>query len=266
MIEDCSERARRFDSDNIYHLMKFGAVRLMKGDFEGATRFYDQVILKDPAWSAFAQYNRAYCTIQTKREGYIIRAIDDLKATLHKLETYKQTFVFSKVHAYVTPHAIKNDDDDSDDDDDEGDGDDDLNVSYETNIAVVKNNMMIECQLLHHVDGQIIETIEKLETIDTNNIDVSTECRNILDLIPNVDCMTERILEEYRQLGLLFTFNIDEKPKFCYETKIVSSLVVLEALSDVLLMLTISREYHCMLVHNSKPDYIILSFCATLGQ
>ena len=63
------------------------------------------------------------------------------------------------------------------------------------------------------------------------------ECRDILDSIPNADIMTERLLEEYRQLGLLFTFNIDEKPEFCYETKIVSSLVMLEAVSDILLRL-----------------------------
>ena len=32
-IEVCSDRAKRFESDNIYHIMKFGAVRLMKEDF-----------------------------------------------------------------------------------------------------------------------------------------------------------------------------------------------------------------------------------------
>ena len=66
-IEDCSKRAKQFESDNIYHIMEFGAIRLMKGDFEGATKFYDQVIRMDPEWSAFAHYNRAYCTIQRKR-------------------------------------------------------------------------------------------------------------------------------------------------------------------------------------------------------
>ena len=38
-------------------------------------------------------------------------------------------------------------------------------------------------------------------------------------------------------MGLLFTFNIDKKPTFCYETKIMSSFVMLEAVSDILLML-----------------------------
>ena len=78
IIEECSKQASRFDFDNIYHLMQFGAVRLMKGDFEGATSFYDGVIRKDPAWSAFAHYNRAYCTIHLKGDGYIRRVIDDL--------------------------------------------------------------------------------------------------------------------------------------------------------------------------------------------
>ena len=224
IIEDCSKQAKRDDSDNIYHLMKFGAVRLMKGDFEGATLFFDRVILKDPAWSAFAHYSRAYCTIQLKGDGYIRRVIDDLKATLRKLETYKQTFVFLKVNARAIPNSINNDDDD-------------LSVSYKTNTEVAKYNIMIECQLLHHIDTQITETIEKLEKTDTRNEEIKTECRNILDLIPNIDITTKRLLEEYQQLGLFFTFNIDEKPKFCYETKIVSSLVMLDAVSYILLRL-----------------------------
>ena len=53
IVEDCSQQAIRFDSDNIYHLMKLGVVRLIKGDFEGAIKFFDGVIFKDPAWSAF---------------------------------------------------------------------------------------------------------------------------------------------------------------------------------------------------------------------
>ena len=34
IIEDCSKRAREFDSDNIYHITKFGAVRLMRGNLK----------------------------------------------------------------------------------------------------------------------------------------------------------------------------------------------------------------------------------------
>ena len=43
-IEVCSNRAKRFESDNIYHIMKFGSVRLMKNDFKGASEFYNKVI------------------------------------------------------------------------------------------------------------------------------------------------------------------------------------------------------------------------------
>ena len=86
-IEICSNSAKRFESGNIYHIMKFGAVRLMKKDFEGASKFYDRVISMDPDWSAFAHYNRAYCTIHIKSDGYIRSAIDDLKVALCKMET-----------------------------------------------------------------------------------------------------------------------------------------------------------------------------------
>ena len=40
---------------------------------------------------------------------------------------------------------------------------------------------MMECQLFHHINTQIIETIKKLETIDTMNWEVTTVQRNILD-------------------------------------------------------------------------------------
>ena len=102
IIEDCSERAKRFESENIYHLLKFGEVRLLKGDFKGATKFYDQVILKDPAWSAFAHYNKAYCTIQMKEDGYIKRAIDDLKAVICKLLKYKKKCVFTDIFVHCS--------------------------------------------------------------------------------------------------------------------------------------------------------------------
>ena len=74
---------------------------------------------------------------------------------------------------------------------------------------------------------------------------LKTYCRNILDLIPNVDSMTEKLLEEYRHLGLLFSFNIKETPKFCYNVKIVSSLVMLESVfRDLVKAIGISEEYH----------------------
>ena len=75
---------------------------------------------------------------------------------------------------------------------------------------------------------QIIETIEKLETFETLKGEVTTVRRNILDLIPGADCRTVQLLQEYRQLGLLFTYNIDAEPQFCYKNQIVSSHVMLE--------------------------------------
>ena len=71
---------------------------------------------------------------------------------------------------------------------------------------------MMECQLFHHIDTHIIETIDKLEKIDTMNGEVTTlRRRNITDSIPGADSRMKQMLQEYRQLGLLFIYNIDEK-------------------------------------------------------
>ena len=43
------------------------------------------------------------------------------------------------------------------------------------------------------------------------------------------------MLQEYRQLGLLFTYNIDVEPHFCYKNQIVSSLVMLKSVADIIL-------------------------------
>ena len=65
-----------------------------------------------------------------------------------------------------------NDDNDEDEDDDDGDDDndaynDDSSGLFQKNIKFTEYYAMMECQLLHHIDTQIIETIEKLEWIDT---------------------------------------------------------------------------------------------------
>ena len=223
-IVDCSNRAKRFESDNIYHIMKFGAVRLMNGDFKGATEFYDRVISMDPAWSAFAYYNRAYCTIQSKDDGYIGRAIDDLKTTSCKLEAIKREILFSEININASILSV-----------DYETGRNkllDIRTDTATSISQLYYKTM-ECQLLNHIDTQILETIEKLETIDIMNGCVR---RNILDLIRDADCRTERMLQEYQQLGLLFTYNIDKEPQFCYKTQIAFSLVMLETVADTILL------------------------------
>ena len=66
---------------------------------------------------------------------------------------------------------------------------------------------------------------------------MTTERQNILDLIPGADCATMELLHEYSQLGLLFTYNIDKRPKFCYRHQIVSSIVILESVADILRMI-----------------------------
>ena len=224
-IEVCSDQAKHFVSDNIYNILKFGEVRLMKGDFEGASRFYGRVIDMDPAWSAFAHYNRAYCTIQMKGDGYIAHAISDLKATLCRFQAYKKNTLFSDIciklsERYAASRRARSN----------------MPGSDPANSKATLDFVMTECQLLHHIDTQIFETIGKLVIIDTMQGEVTTVRRNILDLIPGADCRTEQMLQEYRQLGLLFTYNIDEGPTCCCMNQNVSSrVVVLESVAVELL-------------------------------
>ena len=199
----------------------------MKGDFEGASKFYDRVIRMDPAWSAFAHYNRAYCTIQMKGEGYIRRAIDDLKTTFSKLETYKKNCLFSEIHINASNKLIQRA---------QHDVNDVSNVRDTANRRSAQFHTMMKCQLFSHIETQITHTVERLKTIDTMKREVKTVQRDILDLIPGADSRTEQMLQEYRQLGLFFTYNIDVEPQFCYRSEIVCSLVMLESVADIILI------------------------------
>ena len=105
-----SDRAKLLQSDNIYHILNYGAIRLMKNDLMGAKEFYDQVISMDPVWSAFAHYNRAYCTLKIKNDGYIRSAIADLKNAVNKLEAYKEKVLLSDIYIiYIIIYILLSD-------------------------------------------------------------------------------------------------------------------------------------------------------------
>ena len=229
---DFSNRAKHFESDNIYHILKFGAVRLKACDYKRATEFYDRVIRMDPAWSAFAHYNRAYCTIQLKGDGYIKRAINDLKETQRKLENYGKKSLFFEIcsNEFVSihnhdgvnasgPYVIKRKID--------------IDNDYEKTYMRITQTLT-ECTILQHIDTQITECIAKLEAMDTMHGMVTMERRSILESMPGADCVTMKVLQEYSQLGLLFTYNIDAKPTFCYSDQIMSSFVMLKSVSDTI--------------------------------
>ena len=98
--------------------------------------------------------------------------------------------------------------------------------------------IMIECQLLHIVDTEIIDTIKKLEAIGAAEEEVTNIIvqRNILDSIPDVDSKSREILQQYEQLGLIFIYSIDDKPKCCFTNQNVTLFVViLKSVAEILL-------------------------------
>ena len=102
VIKTCSEEEEHFVCDNIYHLLKFGAVKMMHEDYKKANECFDKVIKQDRNWSAFAYYNRAYCTIQMKGGDNIQRAIGDLKEARCKFEILERMTLFSGIHGYAS--------------------------------------------------------------------------------------------------------------------------------------------------------------------
>ena len=53
----------------------------------------------DGRWAAIAYYNRAFCTIRNKANGYQVNAKRDLKETLKSLEHYKSELTLTRTLA-----------------------------------------------------------------------------------------------------------------------------------------------------------------------
>ena len=211
IIRVSSDRAKKLQSDNIYHLLNFGAIRLTRSDYVGAKRFYDQVVCMDPVWSLFSHYNRAYCTLNMKNDGYIQSAIVDLKSALSKLEAYRAEVLSSYIFSAT---AIQ-----------------EWDINQTADLNILSKHVMIECNWLHNLGTQIVGTIELLEKFETTNEEVTTERRNVLHFLSDTEGMSEKMLVEYSQLGLLFIYTVNDEPIFHYNLQIVYLLGVLEAVS-----------------------------------
>ena len=206
---------------------------MMEGEFEKATEFYDQVIENDRDWSAIAHYNKAYCTLQLKESDCIQHAIEDLEDAHCKFENYERSTLFSGIHGYAS--AVENRLRKS-----EVDQKSEVDLVEETRSIQTQYQIMMECQLLQHINTQITDTIQKLKTIKSSEWVRETMRRDILDSILRADCGTKTMLQRYSQLGLLFIYNIDKEPKLCYSSQVVSSHSVLASVAVTSLMAFLS--------------------------
>ena len=177
--------------------MKFGSVRLMRDDFKGASEFYDKVIDINPVGP-----HSLTTTEPIARYTWRVMVTSDVRLMTWKLHCVNWKLIKNKLCFLKFTSMLST-----------------LSERYKASIKDEITNttlyyIIMECQLLHHIDTEIIETLVKLKTIDTMKREVSIVRRDILESIPDVDCRTEQMLQEYRQMGLLFIYNIDEKPKF----------------------------------------------------
>ena len=189
-------RTEHKKSENIYHLLNYGTYELMKGNFIEAQIFFNEIIKGDLAWSAFAYYYKAYCTIKLRGDGYIRIAIADLNTALEKLRSNKEITLCTETFVYSS--------------------------FIEMLSADFQEYMFTNIQLLHHIETQMNEIINKLEKLQKSDSVVTIELQYLQALVLfNSNKLSKRIVQEYCQLGFLFTYNIDTKPKLCYNGSLV---------------------------------------------
>ena len=94
-----------------------------------------------------------------KESNYIQRAIDDLKNAHCKFEILERMTLFSGIHGYAS--AVENRLRGS-----KVNQKSEVNQTEVTMCIPTQYHIMMECQLLQHVNTQITDTIEQLETIE----------------------------------------------------------------------------------------------------
>ena len=210
---------------NFYYFIKFGNQLLMTNDkdsLEKACQYYNMSIDKEPTYSAFAYYNRAYCTICLRKSGYMDKAIEDLKNAKKRLLTYTNDalVVMNCVNIVLQIHQRTS-------------TLDDMNLS---DLHELKAQMETRLQVFDFVEKKIQDTITKLESFQKSDDDATADPVSIFDLIPDSDDLTEEELYTLWNLGMEVTFTVKKKPKFRFDALAVFLLGAVEFVGGALLI------------------------------
>ena len=210
---------------NFYHLIKFGNQLLIKQEKENAEsayRYYTESIEMEPRYAMIAYYNRAYCTIVTRKKGYMDEAISDLKAAKKCLDPYigevmnalSCVSVVSQLRGSKTKVRGHNKDDDAND---------------------FATQMQVRIQILDFIRAKIEEAVKKIEDLKRSGDDAEAKVLGVFSLVPDADYITNQELSAMWNLGMEVIYSIEKKPKFCWSALIVTILGVAQIAAGVLL-------------------------------
>ena len=205
---------------NFIHLIKLGN-RMKKSHGclgeKRAIEFYSIAIemerwfRSEPKFTAFAYYNRAYCTIQTQ-SSEVMRIKDDIS----KAQDLLQVFIEEAQLVLVTAKGACKSGKPADSD--------------------LQTQMQVRLNVLDFVHKKMGEALKKIEEFQKNGDDFKAVVTDTLEMIPNSDMITEDEVLDLSRLGLDQVFTVKKKPKFSWGAFAVFVLGLVEIAAGAILM------------------------------
>ena len=173
---------------NFYHLLNCASLHMLSAQYEEAIKVYEIVIKDFDVWSAFAHFNRAYCTLKLCfNEIYVHNAVEDLKNAKNKLASYKTEMLCTQLSVLLSRRE---------------------KIFFSSFI----NHMQARFRIFEYIEKNIDEVLKILK--NNWNQEVNIEVSDITSLmLSNVynDEEYYEIISELKQLGLVYLFKIGQQ-------------------------------------------------------
>ncbi|KAM9330149.1 uncharacterized protein PAF06_009885 [Gastrophryne carolinensis] len=229
-------------SENFYDFIKAAVDRTHlhigdKSNDYGALFYWEKMEETDKIYRAISLYNRALITINMGKDGYKTKAINFLKEAKPALEIYTSeicnviTFGDVAQSSRFQPH------------------------NKETNFSL---QTQMKLQLLNSWNNHIDNAITKLEELEKNKGAITKEA-SVFTLTMNrskVEADEVSLLYDY---GLSLFFEVEQKPKFCFDALICFILGGLQILAGALvcvLTIGIASQFGLGLIAEGVSDVI----------
>ena len=202
---------------NFTHLVELGN-RLAKSGLYGEKRaieFYTRAIEMELMFSraskftAFAYYNRAYCSIKTQS-----KEVDRIQADISKAQELLQVFVEEAQLVLISSKGAGK-------------------VKQAGEKSDLQTQMEVRLSVLDFVHKKISKTLEKIKEFKDKGDDFEAVATNSLEMIPNPDQVTEDELLNLSHLGLELVFDVKKKPRFSWGAFAVFVLGLVEIVAGV---------------------------------
>nr|XP_033793001.1 uncharacterized protein LOC117357011 [Geotrypetes seraphini] len=242
------------NSNNFYDIVKLAMDRMYlhtveKDNDYGALTYWEKSGEVDQVYRAVSLYNRAYITVNLRKNGYIEKAIAYLKDTKKSIDVLISEQTNTTVACQISSTAQF-----------------EPHCKDEPNLA---KQMQIRMSLFKSWLDYIDKSVEKLEELQEAEEDAITKDTAVFSLSDRHDYIITEELNTLYEMGLSFVFEVEKKPQFCIDALICAILGALQILTGVLvcaLSFGTATQFGMGLIMEGVTDLVTGAVCMMTGS